>query len=258
VASAIDREHIAMLKPGTIRAASRIIPPGIPGYDPSPGQTNDYEAALAHMAAAGFPFDPRTKTGGYPREIVYITQNDSLDSRAAELAQQDLARIGIRIRLRAVGYPTYLAESGRRRSFAMGTDGWAADFPDPSDFFEPLFTTRAISDEDSQNRAFYASAQLDRLLDDARKATTWDARRSLYRRAEDAVLADAPWAVLYTNRWFDLWQPYLHGYRPNPAMSEHVGFTWIDERSRQRALSRVGAPPFARDAYAALFTRRAK
>ena len=55
----------------------------------------------------------------------------------------------------------------------MGSDGWAMDYPDPSDFFEPILHSRAIADEDSQNRAFFRNPRFDDLLDRARKETRW-------------------------------------------------------------------------------------
>jgi len=247
ISAAIDREQIAAVRPGSVSAASRIIPAAIPGYDPSPGQRFDLARARELMREAGYPYDPTTGRGGYPKELTYVAINDSFDVEAAQVIQQQLARIGVKIRIRPQGWPAYLAETSRRRTTALGSDGWAADFPDPSDFFEPLFATKAINDEDSQNRAFYSNPALDKLLDEARREPSTEKRLALYHRAEDMVLDDAPWAVLYSKRWFELWHPYVHGYRIHPARSEALAFAWVDQRARQAALSGKAALPLSRE-----------
>jgi ABC-type transport system substrate-binding protein len=246
ISAAIDREQIAMVRPGSVRPATRILPSAIPGHDPSPGQRFDLARALDLMREAGFPYDPATGRGGYPRELTYVAISDSFDVEAAQILQQHLARIGVRFRIRAQGWPAYLAETSRRRAVAFGSDGWAADFPDPSDFFEPLFSSKAISEEESQNRAFYSNPRLDDLLDQARREPSPERRLALYHQAEDVVLDDAPWAVLYSKRWFELWHPYLRGYRIHPARSEDLAFVWIDPDARASVRAGRWAPPLSR------------
>lgn len=232
VSAAIDREQIAAIRAGSTKPASRLLPPAIPGYDPSVGQAYDYQAALAHMRNAGYPYDPVKKTGGLPREIAFVTVGESLEEAAAQVYQQQLAKIGIRIRLRIVGWPAFLADTGRRGVSAMGSDGWSADYPDASDFFEPLLHSKSISDEDSQNKAFYKNPAFDKLLDDARRDRDPAVRKELYHRAEQQLIADAPWAFVYSARRFELWHPYLRGYRIHPSIQQHVAFTWLDQDAR--------------------------
>jgi ABC-type transport system substrate-binding protein len=240
VSAAIDREQIASIRAGSTKPASRLLPPAIPGYDPSVGQAHDYAGALEHMRKAGYPYDPATKTGGYPREISYVTVGESLEEAAAQVYQQQLARVGIRIRLRIVGWPAFLAETSRRGITSMASDGWAADYPDPSDFFEPLFHGKSIAEEDSQNHAFYHSPDVDKLLDDARSEVDPATRKDLYHRAETRILDDAPWAFVYSARRFELWHPYVRGYRVHPAIQQHVAFTWLDADARDGRDGRDG------------------
>ena len=255
VSFAIDPREVSLVRPHLTQPATHVLPPSVPGYDPSPRWVHDPARALAEMQKAGHPFDPSTGKGGLPGTIPYYTVTDSFDLEAALVVQQQLARIGVRIQMRPMGYPAYLAVTGRRGAAQMGADGWSADFLDPSDFFEPLFHSRAIADEDSQNRAFYRNPEVDRLLDEARRERSFERRVALYRRAEEIILDDAPWVMLYRSRAFELWQPYVHGYHVNPALTAHLGFAWIDEGARKRALAGNGAFPFSRDAYAALLDR---
>ncbi|MEB2314339.1 MAG: ABC transporter substrate-binding protein [Sorangiineae bacterium] len=243
VAFAIDRQEIASVRRGPVMPQRKLVPlsiiPESPGY---PGQHHDLSRALEEMRLAGYPYEPETGKGGYPETIEYLAIIDSFAQQAAELYQQQLARIGIRISIQVVGFPTFLARTGRENTVRMGFVGWSADYPDPSDFFEPILTTASIQPEDSQNSAFYSNPELDRLLVTARGSTDASARLELYRRAEQIVADDAPWAIAYSYRYFELWQPYLHGYRPNPILTQHLRGAWLDRSEMRLARARRRAP----------------
>jgi ABC-type transport system substrate-binding protein len=236
-AAAVDRAAIASLRPQAIRPAYGLLPPAVPGHGGPPAQRFDYAAALEHMREAGYAYDPATGRGGYPRELDFVTINDSFDAQVAEVYQQQLARVGLRVRVRALSYPAYLAETGRAGGAALGMDGWSADFGDPADFFEPLFSSASIAPEDSQNRAFYANPAFDALLARARRERDPSARRALYAEAERVLADDAPWAFAYYPRAFEAWQGYVNGYRVHPALRQAVRFVWLGRRDQ---LSRFG------------------
>ncbi|MFO0570303.1 MAG: ABC transporter substrate-binding protein [Polyangiaceae bacterium] len=235
VSFGIDREQVAAVRSGHVRAHAKMVPnvliPPTPDY---PMQRYDYARALEEMKLAGYEYDPKTGRGGYPREINYLAILDSYAQTAAEIYQQQLARIGIRIKIQVVGWPTFLAKTGRRKTAEMGFAGWHADFPDPSTFFEPILSTRSIQDEESQNAAFFSHAEFDGVLDRARRSSDAKERDSLYRRAEEIVVEEAPWATTYTYSYYELWQPYVKGYRPHPVLSQHVRHAYLDSGGKQR------------------------
>lgn len=244
VAFAINRKQVASIRPGHVRPQYKVVPnsivPESPGY---PGQHYNYQRALEEMRLAGYPYDPKTGRGGYPHTIDYLAILDSFAQQAAEVFQQQLARVGIRIKIQIVGYPTYLARSSRQHTVQMGFVGWNADYPDPSDFFEPILSTAAIQPEDSQNAAFFSNRKLDKLLVKARDSRDRVARLGMYRRAEQIVADQAPWAVAYSYRYFELWQPYVHGYRPHPILQQYVRNVWLDTAEKKRALADNCASP---------------
>ncbi len=252
VAAAVDREAIASLRPAMIRPAFGLLPPAVPGHGGPPAQRFDYAAALEHMREAGYAYDPATGRGGYPRELDFVTVNDSFDAQVAEVYQQQLARVGLRVRVRALSYPAYLAETGRRGGAALGMDGWTADFADPADFFEPLFSSASIAPEDSQNRAFYSNPALDALLARARREREPSARLTLYREAERALAADAPWVFSYFPRSWEAWHAYVNGYRVHPTTRQAVRFAWLGRERRERR-ERLGHTGPALPSVAALF-----
>lgn len=234
VSYALRAEHIAAIRQGHVWPHRKVVPGAIiestPGY---PGQRHDPKQALAEMKAAGYPYDPSTGEGGYPEEIEYVALLESFGQQAAEIYQQQLARIGIRIRLQLVSWPTFLTRTGRRGEVAMGTSGWHADYPHATNFFEPILTTKAISDENSQNLSFFSNRELDELVRRARRTPDDAEVRRLIREAETIVAREAPWVTSYEYRYFELWHPYLHGYRPHPVLSQHVRDVWLDLEARR-------------------------
>ena len=238
VAYAINRKQIAAIRPGQVQPQYKVVPnvivPDSPGY---PGQHYNYQRALEEMRLAGYPYDPKTGKGGYPHTIGYIAVINALSSESAQIYQQQLARIGIKIEIQVVGYPTYLAKAGRQHTVRMGVVGWNADYPDPSDFFEPILSTDAIQPENSQNTAFFSDKELDQLLVKARDSQDHAARLRMYRHAEQIVADKAPWATVYSYRYWELWQPYVHGYRPNPILQQDVRDVWLDTLEKKRALA---------------------
>lgn len=233
VAFAIDREQVSSVRPGNTTPRARMVPASI--TPDRPGQAHhryDPARALEELALAGYPYDPATGRGGYPEAIEYLAIIDSFSQQSAELIQQQLARVGVRLRLSVVGFPTFLAKSGRPRAVKMGFAGWHADYPDPSTFFEPILSSRSIQEEDSQNASFFANAELDALLDEARISTDEARRAQLFERAEQLVVEQAPWVPVHDYRAFELWQPYLRGYRPHPLLPQYVRGAWLDRAER--------------------------
>ncbi len=231
VASAIDREHYRLVKPASIVPATQLIPPAVPGYDPSfRGQTYDYAAALDHMRKAGYPYDPATGEGGYGPVIPYYTYPQGTGVYTAQVLQQDLAKIGLRIELRLVNFPTFAALHGRRKKAPISAPGWVMDYPDPSDFFDFLFGSEAINDEDSSNTAFYKNPRLDEILVRARRELDPRVRTKLFDQANRIVCDDAPWAFTYFFRYFVIWQPMVHGFGIHAVWTEYAADAWVDRR----------------------------
>jgi len=239
VAAAIDREHYRAYKPESLSPASQALPPAVPGYDPHfDGQRYDYAAALAHMAKAGYPYDPATGQGGYPGVIPYYLVRQGSTEYTAQILQQELAKIGLRLELHLVSWPTFLSLAYTRHAVAMASPGWAMDYPDPSDFFEALFSSKAIRGEQSTNTAFFKDPHLDDLIERARHELDPGRRMALFTEANHVVCDEAPWAFTVTQRFEDVAQPYVRGFRPHPVWTFQTADTWLDRppRARREAL----------------------
>ncbi|WP_394821000.1 ABC transporter substrate-binding protein [Pendulispora albinea] len=229
VACAIDREQYHLLRASNVSAHTHAVPADVPGYNPNvPGQKLDLAEALEHMRKAGFPYDPATGRGGYEPHIEYVVQRQSFGEYTAQVLKQSLAKIGIRIDIRAVNFPTYLALTHRRHRVAFSPQGWSQDYPDAIDFYDSLFASKSINDEDSSNSAFYKNPTLDDVLEQAHHELDPAARQALLDRAESIVQGDAPWAFTHSYRFVNVRQPYVRNYRLHPSWTFEVREMWFD------------------------------
>jgi ABC-type transport system substrate-binding protein len=229
VAAAIDRDSFSKIKPANMAAASQIMPRGIPGYDPSWAcGGHDEAAALEHMRKAGFPFDPATGTGGWPEPITYTVSEQTSNFFTAQILQQQLARIGLRIQLRLVNYPAYLAMVERIDTSPMAPWGNQADYADPSAMFDSSFTTAQINPEASNNVSFFSDRRYDEVVSRARHEMDPGVRTALYREANDILCDQAPWAFTWAQRDFVVRQPYVRGFAAHPIFPLDLRGVWLD------------------------------
>jgi ABC-type transport system substrate-binding protein len=245
VASAMQREHYRLLNPAYMTVARQLVPPDIPGYDPTiTGTSYDLAAALEHMRRAGYPYDPATGRGGWPEPIVYPVYDRGLLVYTAQLLQQDLARIGLRLALRLVSWQAFLTLRYQPGGAAMSQGNWEMDYPDPSSFFEPLFTTGALPPAGS-NASFYSNPRFDDLVARARHELDPERRAGLYRAASAILEDDAPWAFAYSYHFFYVHQPYVRDFALHPIWAVgDLTSVWIDRPSRGTAelQGRLGRP----------------
>lgn len=240
VACAVDREHYRLLRATNVFPTGNSLPPGLPGSDPSvPGQKTDLACALEHMRRAGYPYDPATGKGGWEPRVEYTAYREGFNSFAAQVLQQDLARIGIRIEIKVVSFATFLATTHRRRKSAMSPQGWNQDYPDASDFYESLFWSKSINEEDTSNTSFFKNPEFDALVEKAHHELDPTARRREYADAERILVDQAPWAFTHSYRWYNVHQPYVKEWRVHAVWSYDLMHTWLD---RAADVIAIGTP----------------
>jgi peptide/nickel transport system substrate-binding protein len=232
VAAAIDRERWARARNYNVRPTGQILPPSIPGYDAALPHRQRFDLANAReeMRKAGFP-------EGLPDPVTMWISDSPAGRINGELAQADLAKIGIKLRLKPVSFPVYLEETGKPKTAQMSTGGWSMDFPDASNFLS-LFSSSMKAERDSSNRSFYSDPWLDDLLARALVERDPQKRIIMYREADDFVADQAPWAFFANTQGAQAWQPYVKGYRPHPVSEMAIDNVWLDLPRKRVAESR--------------------
>jgi ABC-type transport system substrate-binding protein len=217
---AVDKSHIDRLLNGTTVPAHGILPPGMLGRDgklaPYP---HDVTRARALLAEAGYP-------DGF--DVEYVTPDDEETVKLAISLQSDLAEAGVRVRITLMSWPAWQVTVSRADGSAFSFTSWTADFPDPMNFFEPRFHSRAVRKANSSNDSFYANPALDEVLDHAHHELEAENRDALYHQAERILYADAPWIWGYHRLTVELTQPYVQGFDPHPIWLRDYTSAWLD------------------------------
>jgi peptide/nickel transport system substrate-binding protein len=228
---ALDRELVAELEGGDPLAlpACHHVAPGHPGYAPECDYTRDPrhgggiwtgpDLERAHALIE------RSRTAG--RQVTVSVSDDKL--RVGRYVARLLKQLGYRTRLRGRGeyghYHSYVADS--RNGAQIGTDGWAADFPTPTDFTTPFTCAnyRARSPENS-NLSGYCNKQFERRIDAALSARGADAD-ALWHGAYRYLARSAPAAPLVNRRGAVFVSERLGNYQHHPLFGVLLDQVWV-------------------------------
>ena len=222
LAYAIDKETIAhrvLLE--LVVPATGILPPDFPGYNPAV-QAPGFDPAKAQELMAQSKY-----AGGAPRIVVTIPGTGGsagLDLQAILEMWEDT--LGLTVELQQVETATYWDDLNDGRLQAFAGLGWQADYPDPQNFLDILFHS-----ESQLNQSGYSNPEVDRLLEAARVEQDWETRKALYNDAEQLIVDDVPWVLL----WFSgenivLLKPYVRGYALTPLIVPKLKDVWIEGR----------------------------
>jgi peptide/nickel transport system substrate-binding protein/oligopeptide transport system substrate-binding protein len=216
---AINKQDTVVLYNGRATIAHGVLPPGLPGRDEAL-QPYPYDPAKARalLAEAGYP-------DGF--DVVYSTTPDEIAEKVAQSLQSDLADVGIRVRIQLLTFPAYLTAAGRR-DLQFAYTAWIMDFPDPWNFMELKFHSRAISEVNASNESGFDNEEFDALLDAARGEPDHEKRMAMYRRAEHILYDECPWVWHYHPKTTEVVQPYVKNYAWHPVYTRDYRYAWLD------------------------------
>lgn len=206
IALAVDRQGMVSAQPEGKTLAQGILPPGVPGYSPgSKVAPRDVARAKALLAEAGYG-------PGHPLPTLTLLKSiTGANLRMVDSVMvRSLADAGIRVKVRYESWAV-LDKAITARQAEMFSLAWIADIPDPETFLRALTYSTSAS-----NYFRYRSAPVDSLLDAARATLDGERRNALYRRAEEAILHDAPFLPLYSTVSFIGMKDNVAGLEMNP------------------------------------------
>lgn len=205
---AINKDRIAQIINGRATPANQVLPPLMPGYDAAfKGYPYDPDAAKALLATAGFP-------DGFETEL-YVANTDP-HPRIAQAMQQDLSKIGIKVRLQSIATANVIAAGGTPDTAPMiwsGGMGWVADFPDPTAFYGSILGCGSAV-QGGWNWSWYCNKDIDAkaiLADTMADPAQTPARTALWQEIYSGIMADAPWVPIYNETSYTLKSARLGG-----------------------------------------------
>lgn len=219
ISYAINRAALVPLRSGRITPAKGPLPPGMPGYNPDlKGYDYEPERAKALLKEAGQENLKFT---------MWIANIDDYDKIGVSI-QQDLRRIGVEVEVKQVTYSELKTLAGKRKQISVCILGWLQDFSDPSNFLDPLFNKKSITETASLNRAFYSNPKVNTLLDTAATETDAQKRLIMYQQAEQQIVEDAPLGFLFHTERYVMHQPWVNGYKLHPMWSARYEFIAVN------------------------------
>ncbi len=196
---AISKDRIVRIINGRAVPANQPLPPAMPGYDKDyKGYAYDVEGAKKLLAEAGFD-------KGFDTEM-YVMNTDP-QPRIAQAIQQDLAKVGVRVKIKSLAQANVIAAGSSKDQAPMVWSGgmaWIADFPDPSNFYGPILGCDSAVDG-GWNWALYCNKSLDALAakaDSMARPEQQAERTALWKKIFIDVMADAPWVPIFNERRF--------------------------------------------------------
>ena len=209
---AVDRSSLVREVLGDhAEPAHTALPPTLFGHDTHARElVLDREAARRLLAAAHVPegFVTTLTVSRAPRPYLL----DPL--RVAARLRDDLAAVGLTVRLREVATWTEHVDLTSRGDFDMALLGWQADTLDPNDFLTALVDSGSIG---TTNRSRYRSPAMDGLLKRARMDSAPGARLAHYRLAQELFQQDMPFVPLYHSSVFTAHRREVRGLVIGPT-----------------------------------------
>ena len=209
IAHAINMDkYIQLFTNNTGQRANSFLLPGIVGYDPSMTLPYNYDLKKARdlLAKAGFP------DGKNLPEIIYDTREESsLNYDQAAFFQQELAKIGIKLKIVKNNFQTFL-DKARTGHLQFFQDGWTLDYPDAENIFQLLISSNFPP---GPNASFYTNKKIDQMYEQLSKMPDGNDKKVLINKMEKQIADDIPWIMQYYSRNFILYHDAVKNFRPS-------------------------------------------
>lgn len=175
----------------------------------------DLEKAKKLLADAGYP-------NGLPGEYTFYAMPVPRPympdgKKVAEAIQQDFAKIGVKTKIVSPEWATYLDDTKKGEKDDIFMLGWNGDNGDPDNF---LYALLDKTNAGGNNRSFYMNEEVHKLLADAQAMNDQAKRAENYKKAQEIIKADAPWAPIAHSTPILASKANIDGYVPSPTGSE--------------------------------------
>lgn len=222
---AIDMKAInEFVVEGQMLPAKGIVAPSIFGYKDVGLESKynfDVSKAGELLKQAGYTkgSDGIWQKDGKPLELSFwFSQGRDLkDKEIAEAVQDQLTKLGIKVKPNFREWAAHLTALAKEDpTFNLYTMGWVTMTGD-SDFgiYSQFHSANAPPAGTQYNR--YKSAEVDRLLDEARTSLDQGKRKAAYEKAQELIVDDVVWLPVYQTQEIAVLKNYVKGYVGHPA-----------------------------------------
>jgi oligopeptide transport system substrate-binding protein len=203
---------------------------------PRPGYTADLDGLDFNLDLARRRLAESKYGAARLPPIVFTSSGfgSDIDSGVAVLIDMWEKNLGVTIQLENLEPSKSQDEIHRGHHGQLLFYGWCADYPDPENFADALFHSRA-----QQNLGHYANPELDALLEKARVERDVAQRIHMYQQAQQTIVDDAAAIFLDHSLSFLLVKPQIKGYVLTPIRIPIERYLSIDPAHGNKTLSTV-------------------
>ncbi len=194
------------------------------GLDPWP---YDPDAARSLLSSSGFEDgdgDGTLERDGqrFSFELL-VNAGSRLQANVATMIQEQLARVGVEARLRALEFNTYVQRI-TSHDFDASLGGWSIDTS-----LNLAYAFHSDSIDNGYNLGSYSEPEVDRLIEESVRVTDLEARRRILYRLQEILHEDQPYTFLLEPQKVNAQTARLRDSRPN-ALSSFYNLPewWLD------------------------------
>jgi peptide/nickel transport system substrate-binding protein len=181
---AVNPRQLERIYAGEIAATHQIIPPGVPGYE-------EYDLYPFDMAKA-----QRMLKEADPSDLDVTFWTESINAEAGEYFESMLDEMGFDAKLKVVNSETYFTVVGNEKTpnLDLGFAGFAADYPNPNAFFEPLLAGSSILPANGTNLSRTDVPKLNEKIERLAAERLGPEQEDEYAALDREYMEVAPWA----------------------------------------------------------------
>jgi peptide/nickel transport system substrate-binding protein len=168
---------------------------------------------------------------GKPFEFtIFTNMGNTLRMNTATIIQWRLAKVGIKVEIRALEWSTFINEFIDKRRFQAVILGWSIGLdPDQYDIWHSSKTK-----EKEFNFVSYSNPEVDALLEKGRRTFNIEERKKAYFRIQEILADELPYIFLYVPDATPIVQARFKGIKPSPIGISYNLPKWYVPRSLQR------------------------
>ena len=186
LAMSIDRgELVRGVTRGGQLPAFGLVPPGLPGYPPTPYFQEDVAAARKLLADAGYP-----DGANFPPLQISFNTNEAHQKIAVAFQAMWHKNLGINVTLQNMESKV-LEDTMRSQDYQIARYAWTGDYPDPNSFLT------LMTSDGGNNQTGWRNPEYDQLLGLAARTADPVARMEVFHRAEAILMNDMPIMPIY-------------------------------------------------------------
>lgn len=169
--------------------------------------------------------------GGRPFRFTILTNmGNSLRKNTATIIQWRLAKIGIKVEIRALEWSTFVNEFIDKKRFEAVILGWQIGL-DP-DQYDIWHSTKTKPKE--FNFISYSNPEVDALLEKGRRTFDLEARKKAYFRMQEILAEEVPYIFLYVPDATPIVHARVKGIKPSPIGISYNLPKWYVPKKLQR------------------------